>query len=133
MSYEKLVEFAYQDWGPDSAIARAIESVLKNVSTKEASAYEHLTFSSINKLADSKLDPQETVLLAQYLSGPRVGLLSAGFEYISDSESFILDKDNRRFIDTDNAIEHPRTGEVIENAKESVFMFFSLNAEVLND
>lgn len=129
MSYQKLIEQAKQDWEKKPDIAQACENVIKKISSKEAEAFRHLTFSSIKKLSESSLDLHDIVRLTQYLSGDRVGLFTTGFEYIGEEGNFILDKENSLYAHNQNKIAHPSTGKVITDVKNDVFMFFSLSKE----
>ncbi len=131
MSYQKLIELTKQDWECSPAFAQACENVIMKISSKEAEAFRHLTFSSIKKLSESTLDAHDIVRLTQYLSGERVGLFTTGFEYIGEEGNFILDKENSHYAYYQNEIAHPDTGKVIKDVKNDVFMFFSLNEGVL--
>ncbi|MUK78457.1 hypothetical protein GNP84_16360 [Aliivibrio fischeri] len=127
MSYQKLIEVAYQDWEENPDFAKACENVITKISSKEADAFRHLTFSSIKRLSESSLDINDIILLTQYLSGDRISLLTTGFEYIGQYGNFILDEENSYYAYYENSIAHPVTGEIIKDVKNDVFMFFTLN------
>ncbi|MGC4734075.1 hypothetical protein [Providencia hangzhouensis] len=132
MSSQQLIDLVKQDWSGQPEIAQACENVIKNIiSEKNAEVFRHLTFLAIQKLTDSALTSEDIVRLTQYLSGERVGLFSAGFEYIGLHGQFVLDADNSRYAYFENKIAHPVTGDVINDVKDNVFMFFALNDGVL--
>ncbi|WP_311747688.1 hypothetical protein [Proteus vulgaris] len=127
MRRQQLIDLVKQDWSSQPKIAQACENVIKNISNKNAEVFRHLTFLSIQKLTNLDLTSEDIVKLTQYLSGERVGLFTAGFEYIDSHDQFILDADNSYYAYFENKIAHPITGHVIENVKSNVFMFFTLN------
>ncbi|ENO8809587.1 hypothetical protein ACCE85_001573 [Photobacterium damselae] len=112
-------------------LALACELIIENISQKDAKAWQHLTFASINNLSNSMLEPHDVVRITQYLAGERIGLFKTGFEYIGEKGQFILDNENSYYAYHENAIAHPETGELIKNVKNDVFMFFSVDVGVL--
>lgn len=133
MSYQKLLETVRTDWENMPDLARACEMVIEKISQKDAESLQHLTFASINQLSESTLEPNDVVRITQYLAGERVGLFNTGFEYIGPEGQFILDDENSHYAYHENAIAHPQTGQLIEDVKNDVFMFFSVNGGVLID
>ncbi|MCU8257232.1 hypothetical protein M2G94_04520 [Vibrio vulnificus] len=124
MNYQKLVDIAKEDWKSNPNLAEACEKIICAVSEKPSSAFRHMTFSTIKGLIDSDINTQDVVRVTQYLCGERIQLLEAGFEYITNEESFILDDDNSHYALTENAIAHPDSGDVIHNVKKNIFMYF---------
>lgn len=126
MNYLKLVEIAKSDWESSPELAIACEKFIVAAHKTKPSKLQHMTFSGIRDLISMDLNPDDIVRITQYLCGERVNLLEAGFEYISDDEEFILDKDNCHYAFSENAIAHPITGRIIHNVKKDVYMFFNL-------
>ncbi|EPM5497405.1 hypothetical protein ACTM7A_001341 [Vibrio fluvialis] len=131
MSYQKLLETVRTDWENMPKLAKACEMVIEKISTRKAESLQHLTFASINNMSESTLDPNDVVRITQYLAGERIGLFKTGFEYIGREGEFILDSENSYYAYYENVIAHPQTGQLIEDVKNEVFMFFSVNEEVL--
>jgi len=131
MSYQKLLEIVRTDWESMPNLASACEKIIEKISQKDAKAWQHLTFASINNLSDSMLEPHDVVRITQYLAGERVKLFKTGFEYIGEEGQFILDSENSYYAYHENAIAHPETGKLIEDVKNDVFMFFTVNEGVL--
>ncbi|EKG1750900.1 hypothetical protein O1P67_003249 [Vibrio cholerae] len=131
MSYQKLREIVRTDWESMPNLASACEMIIEKISQKDAKAWQHLTFASINNLSDSMLESHDVVRITQYLAGERVGLFKTGFEYIGEEGQFILDSENSYYAYHENIIAHPETGKLIEDVKNDVFMFFTVNEGVL--
>lgn len=131
--HERLITLAREDWGQDSDMVKACENIVSEISKKKAEALRHLTFASIHKLSGSILEAKDIIRLTQYLSGERICLFKTGFEYITDTDSFVLDAENSYHAVHKNIIAHPVTGELIHDVKHDVFMFFSVNEEALID
>lgn len=131
MSYQKLIDTAKSDWGNRPKLAKACELIIEKISQKDADAWRHLTFSSINTLSESILEPNDVVLITQYFAGDRIGLFKTSFEYIGEDDSFVLDNENSYYAYHENVIVHPISGKLIEDVKDDVFMFFTLNEMVI--
>ncbi|MEZ8148375.1 hypothetical protein [Enterovibrio norvegicus] len=130
MSYQKLCNLAEKDWKDNQLIYSACKKVISKVTQGNPCDFAHLTFSSFDSFTDFSLCSEDVVRLAQYLSGDRIGLFKLGFEYITEEESFVLCVDNATYAVLENAIEHPRSGELIENVQDDVFVFFELNHDL---
>ncbi|WP_137168936.1 hypothetical protein [Marinomonas sp. FW-1] len=128
MTYDEMIRIAYVDWGDESPIAAACENIVKRIREGTPDSFSHLTFTSIHRISKLDLSRDQLICLVQYLSGERVPLFKVGFEYIGENESFILDSENSYYAKTEGAIAHPETGEVIENVKADVYMFFYISS-----
>ncbi|MBB1428743.1 hypothetical protein H5181_20155 [Shewanella sp. SG44-2] len=126
MNYLKLVDTAKKDWESRPNLAEACERLINAVHGMAPNKFRHMTFSYIKNLSGVDLESTDVVLVTQYLCGDRIRLFDAGFEYITDTENFILDDDNSYFAMTENAIAHPISGDVIHDVKSDVYMFFTL-------
>ncbi|KGK02586.1 hypothetical protein [Pseudoalteromonas sp. ND6B] len=126
MNYQKLVKIANDDWESVPKLAYACERFIDAIKENNPSALHHMTFSTIKDLIDLDLNSTEVVRVTQYLCGEKLQLLEAGFEYITDEESFILDEDNCYYAFSENAIAHPETGNLISDVKKDIYMFFNL-------
>ncbi|MCG9776804.1 hypothetical protein [Photobacterium damselae] len=131
MSYQKLLETVRTDLESMPNLATACEIIIEKISQKDAKAWQHLTFASINNLCNSMLKPHDVVRITQYLAGERVKLFKTGFEYIGEEGQFILDSENSYFAYHENTIAHPETGKLIKDVKNDVFMFFTVDEEAL--
>lgn len=125
MNYQKLVDTAKKDWETKPELALACERLILAISNSQPQALRHMTFSTIRDLINLEIKAQDVVKVTQYVCGDKIQLLDAGFEYITENESFVLDDDNSHFALTKNAIAHPDTGAVIYDVKSNVFMFFN--------
>lgn len=133
MSYQKLLKTVKADLEQYPKYARACELIITKIQKKDAAAWQHLTFSTLNDLSEKTLNPDEVVQVAQYLSGEKIKLFKPGFEYIGIHGQFILDRDNSYYAIQENRIAHPVSGEEINDISDSVFMYFTLSYGVANN
>ena len=132
MTYQTLLHRINEDLSNNPELLRACKEVLDEVNSKPKNNFRHVTYSKFAEISGSHLDREDVASLTRYLCGDRVKLFNLNFEYIdADTDAnFILDEENSRSVVKENAIAHPLTGELIENASKNVFVFFSMNDQV---
>lgn len=84
----------------------------------------HITYGSIKIVINSNYTDAEILKAVQYLCGDSTNLLETGFEFIENEEHYQISKDQVKFAQDTGIFVHPQTGEMIDNYKEKVFMYF---------
>lgn len=131
MNYQKLLKVAKQDLEYRPDLSEACSNVLVSLFEGELSRIVakkrlHLTFGSIRKASKVDLTANQVVDLTQYLCGSRMNLFDVGFEYISDDEQFVLSEENSVLANQEDMLAHPRTGALIYDVQDKVYMFFTM-------
>jgi hypothetical protein len=115
-------------------VAQSMFNYLVDMQNKEQ---DHIPYSRFKKIvvkesSDEEID-QKVFGAAQYFCGERTHLLNMKFEFIDEN-------DNCWPIEVEQALHaleskyfiHPETGFEIEDASQSIFMFFSTSSELRN-
>ena len=132
MSYQKLVHKIRKDLAHNSSLQIACLNVLKEVQSKSEDSLRHVTYNNLSDLSGLPCINDNFAHLISYLCGDRIELFNLNMEYISlEDEQFILDDENIRALVSENRIAHPKTGELINDARDNVFIFFSINSKAV--
>jgi len=124
VSKKEIEKQIYEDWGsnPQSEICIAILGYLLRVPTNNL---QHITYGSFRKVIGTNYSDNDLIQAIQYLCGDYINLLEAKFELIeNDDNIFALSDDEVSLAQKTGMLIHPDTGEVVNNFKEKVFMYF---------
>ncbi|MDP2561411.1 hypothetical protein [Psychrobium sp. 1_MG-2023] len=133
MTCQILLRNVEEDLKDSPIVQQACADIIDVVcSTKDKHSFRHLTYSSLINMANCQLQDEEVANVVRYLCGDRIQLLKLRLEYIAPELelSFILDDENSRSFSQEGAIAHPKTGQVIEDVENNIFVFFTLNESV---
>jgi len=121
-----------QDWGqnPQSEICIAVLNYLLHEPTDNLF---HITYGSLRIVVSHKYTDIEILKAIQYLCGDKVNLLEPNFEIIdNDKTSYPISNDELSIAEETGELVHPQTGELINNFKEKLFIYFKPSSLVKN-
>lgn len=105
-------------------IAHVCTKIVAYLSKQPVNRRLHLTYSILKKEAAPKTDTH-LVAAIQYLTGATADLLEMEFEFLDESgEYHPLPKAVVALAEREKALEHPVTGELIQDYKSHVLVYF---------
>ena len=128
MKPRALRETIETDWAERADIRAACLAVTDYVhSVHELS---HLTFGKIRRIANKQaqvdLSERDLVSLTAYLCRDDLNILQVGFEFLDEDndEIYPISKADISRAEQERSFPHPVTGNLIENFKDHVLIFF---------
>lgn len=86
---------------------------------------QFLTYTSLQKLANANAIDSQLVSAVAFLTSSRFAVLHPRGQLVDEEgNEFTLDNDEFQELIVSGTVVHPKTGEVIQNAKELVIPFF---------
>lgn len=114
------------DWEENPVMKSYCSQVFTYLIEHRFDDVRHLTHSSFINLLNPKPSSNDLIALVRYLSGSRIDILDTNFELIDDNdECFVLSKDEISLLMREGILSHPKSGEVLHDPDDKVFMFFS--------
>jgi len=123
-SKSQLVEQIHEDWAeePQSKICLSILDLLLKLPTDKPS---HLTYGRLRNTISQSYADRELLLAVQYLTGDRTQLLELHYELIDEDDiPYPLDDDSVRLAQETGELFHPETGDIVNNYKDKVVLYF---------
>lgn len=115
-SFIKLNEF-------DEAIGSLLLDIVEKLPQKEAVGKAY-SVGKVRKLVKTDIPNEQILAALNYLTTSRAGLFKTSWFLMDEDYSIELETDEFASVMSHNQIAHPETGEIIENAKEHVFLLF---------
>jgi hypothetical protein len=127
MTLEDLREIIESDWSEKARLGAACLAVANYVCAGKD--LRHLTFGKMRRIANQNsevdLSERELVALAAYLCRDDLRVLRAGFEFVDENDQiFPVSKGDLNLAEKERAFPHPETGQLVENFKDHILIFF---------
>ena len=123
-SKSQLIKQINEDWAeePQSDICLSILDLLLKLPTDKPS---HLTYGRLRNTISQSYADRELLLAVQYLTGDRTQLLELHYELIDEDDiPYPLDDDSVRLAQETGELFHPETGDIVNNYKDKVVLYF---------
>lgn len=132
MTPRVLREIIETDWAERADIRAACLAVADYVHS--AHELSHLTFGKIRRIVSKQaridLSERDLVSLTAYLCRDDLNILQVGFEFLDeDDEVYPVSKAEISRAEQERSFPHPVTGNLIENFKDHVLIFFEPGGE----
>lgn len=131
-SKSQLINQIHEDWAkePQSQICLSIFDFLLRLPMDRPL---HLTYGRLRSTIGQSYEDREILLAIQYLTGDRTQLLELHYELIDEDDTpYPLDDDLVRLAQETGELFHPETGDIVNNYKDKVFLYFTPSNLVRN-
>jgi len=107
----------------DEAIGALLLEIVEKLPQSEAEGKAY-SVGKVRKLVETNIPNEQILAALNYLTTSRAGLFKTSWFLMGEDYSVELEVDEFSRVMSSNQIAHPETGEIIENAKECVFLLF---------